>query len=448
MLGGAGQWKALEENYAKMLGRMPKTPDTHAARMALWRALGDLYRQVLKNQEGAVAAYGVVAKGLPDDAQVQEVYAELAGATPGKEDEALAALRRALPNSSDPRKVCSQLVRLSAMRKDYDSAWMAAQAVSGLLGEAGDDEKEILSKLGPYAKRKEVAQRPLPDRMWQTHLLHPKLRGPFTELMGLLFEQVGHLYAVPFQNYQIVPKKHRIDLPSAQEYHVQHYRYVARLFGLDAVELYSPHLVVRRENLARRSNEPAPDPLVNVEVLQTHPACVRAGGRFFAEQGQKEAHYLLGRTLALVRPELAFSQRLAPERLEAVVQAALSLVVPNLRFTVDPRLVDAERKVLEKSFSDPARAALAKVARVYLPTATPGDVRQYLEGAELTATRAGFFAASECEPVKRMVLGETGAAFRVAPKAKLKELLLFATSDELRELRVAVGTDVEVQVRK
>ena len=448
MLGGAGQWKALEENYARMLGRMPKTPDTHTARMALWRALGDLYRQVLKNQDGAVAAYGVVAKGLPDDAQVQEVYAELAAASPGKEDEAIAALRRALPNTSDPRKVVSQLVRLSAVRKDYDGAWMAAQAAAGLLGEAGDDEKEILTKLGPYAKRKEVAQRPLSDQMWLTHLLHPKLRGPLTELMGLLFVQVGHLYAVPHQNYQIVPKKHRVDLASAQEYHVQHYRYVARLFGMDAVELYSPHLVVRRENMAKRSNEPAPDPLVNVEVLQTHPACVRAGGRFFAEQGQREAYYLLGRTLALVRPELAMSQRLVPERLEAVVQAALSLVVPNLRFSVDPRLVDAERRVMEKAFSEPARAALAKVARVYLPTATPGDVRQYLEGAELTATRAGLLAAGECEPVKRMVLGETGSAFRVPPKTKLKELLLFATSDELRELRVAVGTDVEVQVRK
>ncbi|QRK05166.1 tetratricopeptide repeat protein [Archangium violaceum] len=448
MLGGAGQWKALEENYAKMIGRMPKTPDTHVARMTLWRALGDLYRQVLKSQEGALAAYGVVAKGLPDDAQVQEIYAELAAASPGKEDEAIAALRRALPNTGEPRKVVSQLVRLSALRKDYDGAWMAAQAVSGLLGEAGDDEKEILSKLGPYAKRKEVAQRPLPDRMWQTHLLHPKLRGPFTELMGLLFEQVGHLYAVPFQNYQIVPKKHRIDLASAQEYHAQHYRYVARLFGMDAVELYSPHLVVRRENMAKRSNEPTPDPRLNVEVLQTHPPCVRAGGRFFAEQGQKEAYYLLGRTFALVRPELAFSQRLAPERLEAVVQAALGLVVPNLRFTVDPRLVDAERRVLEKSFSDQARAALAKVARVYMPTATPADVRQYLEGVELTAARAGLLAAGECEPVKRMVLEETGSAFRVSTKVKLKELLLFATSDELRELRVAVGTDVEVQVRK
>jgi golgin subfamily B member 1 len=448
LLGGARQWKALEDNYARMLGRMPKTPDTHVARMMLWRALGDLYRQVLKNPEGAVAAYGVVAKGLPDDPQVQETYAEVVSGMPGKEDEALAALRRALPQSSDPRKVCSQLVRLSALRKDYDGAWMAAQAVAGLLGDAGEDEREILTKLGPYAKRKEVAQRPLPDRMWQTHLLHPSLRGPLTELMGLIFVQAGHLYAVPFQNYQLIPKKHRIDLPTAQEYHVQHYRYVARLFGLDAVELYSPHLVVRRENMARRSNEPAPDPLINVEVLQTHPPCVRAGGRFFAEQGQKEAYYLLGRALALVRPELALSQRMAPERLEAVLQAALSLVVPHMRMTVDPRMVDAERRLLERSFSEPIFSRLSDVARAYLPTATPGDVRQYLDGVELTAVRAGFLAAGECEPVKRMVSGETGSTFRVPPKTKLKELLLFATSEELHELRQAVGTDVEVQVRK
>jgi hypothetical protein len=185
-----------------------------------------------------------------------------------------------------------------------------------------------------------------------------------------------------------------------------------------------------------------------VEVLQTHPPCVRAGGRFFAEEGQKEAHYLLGRTLALVRPELAFSQRLAPERLEAVLQAALGLVVPNLRMTVDPRMVEAERRLLERGFSEPARARLSEVARAYLPSAGPGDVRQYLEGAELTAARAGLLAAGECEPVKRMVTGETGSAFRVSSKVKLKELLLFATSEELRELRQAVGTDVEVQVRK
>ncbi len=448
MLGGASQWKALEDNYARMLSRIPKTPDTHVARMTLWRALGDLYLQVLKNTEGAVAAYGVVAKGLPDDPAVQETFAEVASRTPGKEEEALAALRRALPNTSDPRKVCSQIVRLSALRKDYDGAWLAAQAVAGLIGEPGDDEKEILTKLGPYAKRKEVAQRPVTDRHWHTHLFHPKVRGPLSELLGILFEQVGHLYAVPFPQYQLVPKKHRIDAGSSQEYHVHHYRYVARLFGMEAVELYSPFLVATRERMSRRSNEPAPEPMINVELLQTHPASVRVGGKFFAEQGQKEVYYLLGRTLALARPELAFSQRLAPDRLEALLQAALSLVVGQIRPTADPRHFDEARRALEKNLSEPARAALAKAARAYLPTATPMDVRTWLEGVELTAARAGLLAAGEMEPVKRMVTGETGSAFRVPPRTKLRDLLVFATSEDLHELRVALGTHVEVQVRK
>jgi tetratricopeptide (TPR) repeat protein len=448
MLGEATQWKALEDNYARMLSRIPKTPDTHVARMALWRALGDLYLQVLKNTEGAVAAYGVVAKGLPDDAGVQETFADVAGQIQGKEEEAIAALRRALPNTSDPRKVCGQLVRLMALRKDYDGAWLSAQAVAGLIGDPGDDEKEILTKLGPYAKRKEVAQRALTDRLWQSHLFHPKVRTPLSELMGILFEQVGHLYAVPFQQYQIVPKKHRIDVGTAQEYHVHHYRYVARLMGMEAVELYSPFLVATRERLSRRSNEPAPEPMINVELLQTHPACVRVGGKFFAEQGQKEVYYLLGRTLALARPELAFGQRLAPDRLEALLQAALSLVVGQIRPTTDPRHFAEARQLLEKNLSEPARAALAKVARAYLPTATPADVRTWLVGVELTAARAGLFAAGEMESVKRMVSGETGSTYRVMPRDKLRDLLVFATSEDLHDLRVAVETHVEVQVRK
>ncbi|MDT1028354.1 hypothetical protein RNH99_30620, partial [Pseudomonas paraeruginosa] len=82
-----------------------------------------------------------------------EIFAEVASQMPGREEEAIAALRRALPNTKDPRKVCNQLVRLFAMRKNYDGAWLAAQAVAGLIGTPGDDEKEILTKLGPHAKR-------------------------------------------------------------------------------------------------------------------------------------------------------------------------------------------------------------------------------------------------------------------------------------------------------
>ena len=123
-------------------------------------------------------------------------------------------------------------------------------------------------------------------------------------------------------------------------------------------------------------------------------------------------------------------------------------MVGQIRPTADPRHFAEARQLLEKNLSELARAALAKVARAYLPTATPTDVRTWLVGVELTAARAGLFAAGEMEPVKRVVTGETGSSYRVMPRDKLRDLLVFATSEDLHDLRVAVGTHVEVQVRK
>ncbi len=448
LLGKAKQWKLLEENYARMIQRLPKTEETHAARMTLWKALGDLYLRVLKNTDGALMAYQVVSAGAPEDAQIQEVYGELASQKPGNEEKAVAAYRRALPNTTNPGKVVSALAELAAKRKDYDSAYLAAQVAAGLIGESGPGEREILTKLTPYAKKKEVAQRALTDRLWQTHLFHPKVRGPIGELMAILYEQAGALYGVPLTHYQINPKRHRIEVGSAQEYQIHHYRYVARLLGMETVELFSPFLIATRERMAKRSNEPAPEPMLGVEICHTQPVCLKVGGKFFSEAGQKEVYYLLGRTMALLRPELALSQRVSAERLEAVFQAAISLSVPNFRFTADPTARMNERRALERTLPEPARAALARVTHEYLRTATPNDLRGYLEGAELTAVRTGLFVAGEVEPVKKMVMGETGATFRVPARSKIRDLMVFALSEDMHALRAAVGTQVEVQVRR
>jgi tetratricopeptide (TPR) repeat protein len=446
LLGANKQWKKLEENYARMVQRLPKTEATHAARMTLWKALGDLYLKVLKQPQDALMAYQVVAAGLPDDPAVQETYAELAAQAPGQEDKAIAAYRRALLKSQNQGKVCSAVAELSARRKDYDTAYLAAQVAQSLIGQAGEAEKEILTKLAPYAKRKEVAQRPLTDRQIQTQLFHPSVRGPLGELLAVLFNQAGHLWAVPLSQYQINPKKHRIDVASAQEYQIHHFRYVARLLGMEQVELYSPFLVATRERLQKRSTEPAPDPMVGVELCHSHPITLRVGGKFFGEPGQKEVYYLLGRTMAMMRPELALATRMAPERLEAVLQAAISLVAPGFRPTVHPQALDQERRQIEKALTEPSRAALARIVQAYLKVATPQDLRSYLEGVELTGVRVGLLVAGEVEPVKKMVLNETGGAYRLTSKAKLRDLAVFALSDELHALRAAVGTNVEVQV--
>jgi hypothetical protein len=47
-----------------------------------------------------------------------------------------------------------------------------------------------------------------------------------------------------------------------------------------------------------------------------------------------------------------------------------------------------------------------------------------------------------------MVVGETGAAYRVTSAHKIREMMVFALSEDLHLLRRAVGTQVEVQGRK
>src|SRR5262245_5278887 len=224
MLGGAKEWKQLEENYARMIQRLPKTDETEPARMALWRTLGDLYLQILKQPESALMAYKVAAAGLPEDAAVQETYADLLLQGSGNEDAAIQALRRALAHTQNPKKVASQIAELAARRKDYDGAWLAAQVVAGLLGDPGSAEKEIITNPRPHATKPATPRATLNDRLWAQHLLHPKARTPFAELMGVLFQSAGHLSAVPLAQAQLIPKKHRIDVGSAQEYQIHHYR--------------------------------------------------------------------------------------------------------------------------------------------------------------------------------------------------------------------------------
>lgn len=441
-------WKPLEQNYVRMIQRLPKGEETHAARMAMWKALGDLYLKVLKQPEAAVQAYQVVATASPDDAAIQESYAELASQQPGLEEKAIEAWRRALPATANPGKIAKALMELAAKKKDYDSAWLAAQVSAGLIGNAGDGEREILTKLTPYAKKKEQAQRPLTDRLWHQHLFHPKMRGPMAEMMGLLFEQAGHLYKQELAQYHVNPKKHLIDVTTAQEYQIHHFRYVSRLLGMEQVAVFSPFLVTTREKMAKRTSDPAPEPMVGIEICHTHPVCLKVGGKFFSETGTKEVYYMLGRTLALLRPELALSARLSAERLEAVFQAAISLSVNTFRWTADKAAIEAERRALEKTLTESARNALARVTKEYVARAGSNDLRNYLEGAELSAVRTGLFVAGEIEPVKKMVMGEQGSAQRVPARSKLNDLLIFALGDDLHALRVAVGTHVEVQLKK
>jgi hypothetical protein len=121
--------------------------------------------------------------------------------------------------------------------------------------------------------------------------------------------------------------------------------------------------------------------------------------------------------------------------------------VPAFRPTVDRRALDEMRRALDRGLTPQGKAALAREVAAWMPNSSKETLATYLEGAELTAVRSGLFVAGEAEAVKRMVMGENGTAFRVPPRTKVRELMVFALSEDLHALRVAAGTSVEVMAR-
>jgi golgin subfamily B member 1 len=447
LLASRKQWKQLEENYARMIKRLPKTEDTHALRMVLWKTLGELYQRVLKDAASALQAYKVVVVGNPDDIQTVETYADLAADQPGREPEAIDAYRRALPTTANPTTVVRQLARLHAKTKSYDEAYSAAQVAAHLLGEAGADEREILEKLQPYAKRRESPQKPMTDRMWTELLYHPKVKGETGEILALLQEQIGQHYAQRPSAFGIDPRAHRIDVETSEVTAIKAYRDVLRSLNMEALELYSPYLVHALERQKGKAKPgPSPDAEVFLELCPTWPVSLKAGKRLFTEEQQASLRFFLAKNLAFSRPELVLARVMPVEQLEAVFQAAIVVGVPNYRVTADPRLVEPEVKNIERHLPDAARSALVRLARAYAKNAQAGDVRGFVEGAEYTANRTGVLIAGDVEVAKNALGKDQGGAAKLPLRSKIRDLMLFCMSAEYAKLRQALGIDVQVKV--
>ena len=151
--------------------------------------------------------------------------------------------------------------------------------------------------------------------------------------------------------------------------------------------------------------------------------------------------------MSLVMPEL---DRAVLDR-RAEIAAALRKIVPG-EGVIDS--VEAMRPYesdgLTAYRTPPMLVALpettAQVSEVLRYCHAEG-IKEYLEGVELTSVRCALFVAGDVEPVKRLVQGESGSAYRVPGKAKIRELMGFAVSEDLAALRTAVGTAVEVSRR-
>ncbi len=128
-----------------------------------------------------------------------------------------------------------------------------------------------------------------------------------------------------------------------------------------------------------------------------------------------------------------------------VFQAACSLGTSRFVVTADPHMVEKLKHQLEKALSEHARTqTLKKLAREYCAVQQPGDIRAYMDGAELTSNRVGALLAGDLEIAKRGVISEKAQVSKLRDDAKVKDLIQFCASEAYSELREKLGLSVVV----
>ncbi|RMG14254.1 MAG: tetratricopeptide repeat protein, partial [Deltaproteobacteria bacterium] len=422
------RWPDLEQAYARMIQRIPKTPKTHAVRMGLWKTIGELYRKVLRNLDGAIAAYKVVTRGNSEDVEAIETYAQLLAAKPGAEAEAVEAFHRALEVTTEPVRVARALLRLYSAQQNYDKSYCVAAVITHLIGDPNEDEKKLYERLRPYARRD--ASHTLTDRLWEQYLFHEKLKGPVAEILSIVYEHAGHALAVEPRALGIHPRRDRIDPAESMLYFANTYKYVARVLGTEGIPIYKS--AAQQEGLG---------------VGNTFPVCLLASEEVLGRSKRGHVRFTLAKALAFARPELALGRVHGLEELEVILQATASLVHPAFPVTQDPAAVQRVQRALGKALSPEALGALQRLVHGWRPDRLLSDLRAYAEGVEHTANRAAILLAGDVAVAKACLMEDRGGAAKLPLRSKVRELVMFCLSEEYFQLRESLGLSVEVPTR-
>jgi hypothetical protein len=156
------------------------------------------------------------------------------------------------------------------------------------------------------------------------------------------------------------------------------------------------------------------------------------------------AAFIGARHLCYYRPGL-YLRHLVPTGtgLRAWLFAAIKLITPA--FPVAKDLEGPVREnlaVLEPSVVGAQRDLLASNVTKLLHAGAI-DLKKWVAAVDLTADRIGFVSANDLELAHEMIRSSDDASSAVAVKDRLKELTLFAVSEQFFAIRQTLGINID-----
>ncbi|MCK5797848.1 MAG: hypothetical protein KAI47_11720, partial [Deltaproteobacteria bacterium] len=421
-------WRTLEQNYGKMLKRLPAEGKTEL-KVMLWHNLGEVLRSRRRDFEGAIAAFEVAYKLDPKDIQRRRILGELyRNAGSSYVDRAIGLYQTFVNDDPQQGESCRILRTLHFDAGHYDRAW----GLSGVLIFIDQADREIVDFYRHYRRRSiPRARARLLDDHWPRYLYHPTQDPYVSAVFSILAGPMAAMTARSHAQFSLKRK-------DCYDYEGQQEHPFGRLFAYVQGVLHAPAF-----DLFLDPEKPASLQLAHT----TEATSLVAGANILrGERPEKELAFLVGKQLALLRPDLFLRVALpARGQLQGAFVAARRLVDPSLplpRGEEKAIIKGVER--LRKQLSYPQIEQLGQIlSRIEDPDRV--DLRKWWDAVELTTDRVAMLLCNDLGVAGKMIAAEPSAV-GLNPRARVDELVRFAASDAYYHLRKDLGITIEETV--
>jgi len=426
-------WRNQERSYRKMIKRLgaDPPPEKRSTQIALWHALGEIYRSRLKDYKSATAAFEVAVSldrdALPRHQILAELY-QMSG--PDTYDKAVQEYRFLVGNTQDFGEMALHLKTLRRLFMEmqlYDRSWCVTAALA-FLRKADPEEQQFFDQYRPKGFVRARAR--LTEELWQKNIYHPDEDRFISHIFATVSSAVAAAYAKEHKDWGL-KRKDRRDVQNDQLLFSKMFSYLVQVMGVPQPELYL------------RPESPGELDLANArEKAQLIPSFV-VGASLLQGRPEKEIAYVTAKKLTLMRPDhFVRWPTVVPTlaHLRVVFLAALKLSQPS--FPVKPELAQPVTQYLDllrKMVPPQMMEQLTVVVQRFMASKGEADLTRWCTAVDYTATRAGFLMSNDLDVAARLVQSEPVAVGTAEPKEKIRDLLQWSISDEYFMVREHLG---------
>ena len=416
-------WKSLEKNYRRMLHRIAGKGMAQLEETLLHN-LGEIYRTRLKNFEAAAEVFTMAANIDPENFHRREIIAELYGLMPERWVDAVREHQYLLRKNPKRMESYKALRRLYHETEQYDKSWCLCQALS-LMKQADDEERAFYD----YYRMKEyrMPRQAVDNESWLKLLFHPDENVYIGKIFELITPVLYRKKAQPHKAYNL-KKKDRQDPVAGQDPN-------ARAFGVvgSVLNLMLPEIYVTPQQ-----------PMLLQYAITEPPASVVGAPLVAGRLPPHELIFIVTKHLAYYRGE-HYMRFLEPTvaGLTTLLLAAIKVGNPYFQLSQDlTKQVTPVVQIIRKGLLPVQMEQLGSVARAFVNSKAPMDLKKWVTSVELTACRAAFLLCNDLETAAKIVSAEPPGISDVPPKDKINELILFSVTESYFKLRKLIGFDI------